>query len=186
MMTRLTTSLFLAALSLLLGACETTKQPSTDSTITVPATAKHDTTASAVTKSDAIAAASAPAHSVTPPVAKAVDTAPLVKPENLLAEGRDLYEKGDYKNAIRKLTMARDASEDSPAVKQNSLKFLAFSYCVSNQRPQCKAQFTSLLKLAPSFQLSRGEAGHPLWGPVFKEVKDTREVKAKDDGTAKK
>jgi hypothetical protein len=110
---------------------------------------------------------------VSAPVAKPVElvVAPVVKPDQLFSEGKELYERGDYRGAIRKLISARDAADDTPVVKQNSLKYLAFSYCVTSQKPLCKAQFSSLLKLSPSFELSRGEAGHPLWGPVFKEAK---------------
>jgi Flp pilus assembly protein TadD len=176
-MNRLITNLALTGLALILSACETAKQPGTDSTASTQTTEKQDNAVGTATKTDAIVANPS---TITLPAAKAAEAAPVVKPEQLYAEGKDLYEKGDYKNAIRKLSMARDASEDTPGIRQNSLKLLAFSYCVTSQRPQCKAQFTSLLKLAPSFQLSRGEAGHPLWGPAFKEVKDLR-VEAKAD-----
>jgi hypothetical protein len=111
------------------------------------------------------------AAGVTP--AKAPEPVPtiVVKPDQLFLEGKELYEKGDYRGAIRKLSSARDAADELPTVKQNSLRYLAFSYCVTNQRPLCKTQFSSLLKITPTFELSRGEAGHPLWGPVFKEAK---------------
>jgi hypothetical protein len=96
---------------------------------------------------------------------------PKISPEQLLQEGTALYDKGDYRGAIRKLTSARDAVDDASPIKKSSLRLLAFSFCVSNQKVPCKQQFASLLKIDPSFQLSRGEAGHPLWGPVFKEAK---------------
>ncbi len=100
------------------------------------------------------------------------------KPEQLLAEGSELYEKGDYKAAIRKLVTVRDSAEVTPLTKQSSLRLLAFSYCVTSQRALCKSQFSSLLAIAPEFQLSRGEAGHPLWGPVFKEAKSEKITKS--------
>jgi hypothetical protein len=160
-----------------LVGCETAKQPGAD---VDPNAIKRSETAAPATKAStdaAIASANAPIAQA--PVAKPVEPPPVVvvKPEQLFAEGKDLYERGDYKNAIRKLGAARDAADDNAVIKQNSLKYLAFSYCVSNQKPLCKNQFTTLLKLAPAFQLSRGEAGHPLWGPVFKEVKDGKDVK---------
>jgi hypothetical protein len=174
-MIRAALSLVVAAAVLLLGACETAKPPIADSQSTgtaMPENAVRETPTPP----------SGQASSASPPVAKAVEPAPVIKPEQLLADGKDLYDKGDYKSAIRKLGAARDAADDSSATKQSSLKLLAFSYCVTNQKPLCKQQFTSLLKLAPAFQLSRGEAGHPLWGPVFKEAKDQKEIKT--DGKA--
>jgi hypothetical protein len=103
-------------------------------------------------------------------------TAPIAEPpkvtaEQLLQEGTVLYEKGDFRGAIRKLVTARDTADEGSVIKKQSLRQLAFSYCVSNQRVLCKQQFAALLGIEPSFQLTRGEAGHPLWGPAFQEVK---------------
>ena len=98
-------------------------------------------------------------------------SAPATQAEQLLAEGTELYEKGDFKAAIRQLQGARDAFTDTSTSMQDSLKYLAFSYCVTGQRTQCKVQFVALLKIAPEFVLSRAEGGHPLWGPVFKEAR---------------
>jgi hypothetical protein len=169
-----------AATLLLLGACETASPPIADSKSTVRTIAETSAGSSGgapgakQSGSDVTTQPSSTSNSASPPVPKTAEPAPVVKPEQLLSEGKDLYDKGDYKAAIRKLSAARDAVEDSSVTKQSILKFLAFSYCVTNQKPLCKQQFTSLLKLAPAFQLSRGEAGHPLWGPVFKDAKDSK------------
>lgn len=106
-----------------------------------------------------------------PPEPAFSPAATITKGEQLLSEGSDLYEKGDFRAAIRKLAAARDSFADTSAEMQTSLKYLAFSYCVTGQRSLCKAQFAALLKIAPDFQLSRAEAGHPQWGPVFKETR---------------
>jgi hypothetical protein len=154
---------FVVLISSVLSACETTKvtePPANNTPVAV------ETKPAATETAQSNAPVSAPAVKAPEPVVPAV-----VKPEQLFAEGKDLYEKGDYRGAIRKLTTARDASDEVASIKQNSLKYLAFSYCVTNQRPLCKTQFSNLLKLTPNFELSRGEAGHPLWGPVFKEAK---------------
>jgi hypothetical protein len=162
---------FLASTSLFLSACETAKVADS-STNQVSSDAANRSAAVTGASKPAVEApqASAPINASVPKAAEPV-VPPIVKPEQLFAEGKELYEKGDYRGAIRKLTSARDGSDDAIAVKQNSLKYLAFSYCVTSQRPLCKMQFASLLKLSPAFELSRGEAGHPLWGPVFKEAK---------------
>lgn len=106
----------------------------------------------------------------------------LSKAEQFLADGTELYEKGDFKGAIRKLQGARDSFADNSTGMQQSLKYLAFSYCVTGQRSLCKAQFVGLLKIAPEFQLSRAESGHPLWGPVFKEARAAGKVAAAPAG----
>jgi hypothetical protein len=155
----------------LLSACETTKV--TDVTKNQGSSDAENKNAAIVDVGKPSAQPTQTSTPVSAATAKAAEPVvpPVVKPEQLFSEGKELYEKGDYRGAIRKLTSARDGSDDATAVKQNSLKYLAFSYCVTSQRPLCKTQFASLLKLSPAFELSRGEAGHPLWGPVFKEAK---------------
>ena len=53
-------------------------------------------------------------------------------------------------------------------------KYLAFIHCVSKRERQCRAHFRSALELDPNFELQPAEAGHPMWGPVFRSVKKTR------------
>jgi hypothetical protein len=122
---------------------------------------------------------------VQPTKADATPSAPPTKAEQLLADGTDLYEKGDFKTAIKKLQGARDAFADSSTNMQDSLKYLAFSYCVTGQKALCKAQFVALLKISPEFVLSRAEGGHPLWGPVFKEARAGVKVAATMSSSAK-
>lgn len=105
------------------------------------------------------------------PQAKA-DPAPAVaaKAEARLDGGVKAYEDGDYKTARQELQGALDQGLGKPAqVKAN--KYLAFVACATGQRPACKAYFRKALALDPKFQLTKAEAGHPIWGPVFKEAK---------------
>ena len=53
-------------------------------------------------------------------------------------------------------------------------KYLAFIHCVSKRERQCRAHFRSALELDPNFELAAAEAGHPMWGPVFRSVKKSR------------
>jgi hypothetical protein len=98
--------------------------------------------------------------------------------EKDFTEGQNLYDSGDYKGAQRRLLMASNALNDASPNKQTSMKLLAFTYCLTNQRLQCRKQFNTLLALNPKFELTKSEAGHPLWGPVFSQAKKERsEVK---------
>jgi hypothetical protein len=36
--------------------------------------------------------------------------------------------------------------------------------------PECEAAFRAARAADPGFVLSRSEAGHPLWGPVYRRV----------------
>lgn len=87
-----------------------------------------------------------------------------------LNEGIALYDKGDYNGAIRRLAQA-DVATGPHATQLAAFKYSAFSYCLSNRALQCRQQFDKALKLDPAFDLSPGEAGHPLWGPVFAKAK---------------
>jgi len=50
-------------------------------------------------------------------------------------------------------------------------KYLAFIACVSSQQLTCREEFSIALELDPKFELAPAEAGHPIWGPMFKSVK---------------
>ncbi|TLP78308.1 hypothetical protein FEA48_03670 [Pseudomonas nitroreducens] len=79
------------------------------------------------------------------------------------------YEAGDYAAAEEQFLTPKLWSVDSPLQVQ-ALKYLAFSYCVTERPNQCRFAFERAVQINPSFRLERAEAGHPLWGPVFEEV----------------
>ena len=91
-----------------------------------------------------------------------------------LNQGIELYNKGDYQNAIRRLSSAKDAAQGDTATQLLALKYLAFNYCVTGQKTLCQQQFEHALRIDPSFDLAAGEKGHPLWGPVFNRVKKAK------------
>jgi len=86
--------------------------------------------------------------------------------ERPFAEGLDFYYKGNYLAAIEKFKSPELASAPPPS-RVRTLKYLAFSYCVTNQLPACQQAFYDALRIDPQFKLSPSEAGHPIWGPVF-------------------
>lgn len=88
-----------------------------------------------------------------------------------LSAGIALYDKGDYAAAVKKLATSGEIWKASKGVQLDALKYMAFSYCVTSQPVTCKNQFDKALKLDPEFDLTPGEKGHPLWGPVFERAK---------------
>ena len=50
-------------------------------------------------------------------------------------------------------------------------KYLAFSYCVTNRRTQCRKHFVDAIKLDANFKLEPTEKTHPVWGPEFERAK---------------
>ena len=95
------------------------------------------------------------------------------KGEPQLKAGIKLYEDGRYKEATTSFQGAINAGL-STADEVTANKYLAFVSCVSGRERQCRAYFTRALELDPSFNLEPAEAGHPIWGPVFRSVKARR------------
>ena len=50
-------------------------------------------------------------------------------------------------------------------------KHLAFIYCTSDRIKACEAEFRAAREADPAFALSKAEAGHPQWGPVYQRVR---------------
>jgi hypothetical protein len=93
------------------------------------------------------------------------------KGEPELADGIKNYEDGKYAPATVNFQNALSTGlSDADQVKAN--KYLAFISCVSGRERQCRAYFTRVLELNPAFELEASEAGHPIWGPVFRNVKN--------------
>lgn len=96
------------------------------------------------------------------------------KENQALSIGIQNYEDGNYKTAAKNLQRALDLglTLDSDAVQAH--KYLAFIHCLSNQEKQCRNEFRKALEKDKKFDLKPEEAGHPLWGPVFRAVKAER------------
>jgi Tfp pilus assembly protein PilF len=87
-----------------------------------------------------------------------------------LEEGIRHYEEGNYRTAQRRLQFALEEGLGK-ADRVKAHKYLAFIACVSGQQLTCREEFGIALELDPKFELEPAEAGHPIWGPVFKNVK---------------
>ena len=104
-------------------------------------------------------------------VTPSIPAAPVLSPEQLaLKEGIEMYNKGDFNDAIKRLG-ASEISNGSKAGQLSALKYTAFSYCVTNRATLCRQTFEKAFKLDPSFDLAAGEHGHPLWGKAFQRAK---------------
>lgn len=90
--------------------------------------------------------------------------------EQALLAGIHAYEDGQYPQAETALNNALTLKLAASRDRANAYKYLAFIYCTSDRVPQCERAFVSARQADPSFDLSRSEAGHPLWGPVYRRV----------------
>ena len=87
-----------------------------------------------------------------------------------LEEGVLNYEEGNYRVAKRRLQFALEEGLSRPD-RVKAHKYLAFIACVSGQQLTCREEFAIALELDPKFELDAAEAGHPIWGPIFKSLK---------------
>ena len=87
--------------------------------------------------------------------------------ERALVEGIRAYDEGQYVPAESALRRALAAGLASARDRASAHKLLAFITCTSARLAPCEAEFRLALAADPSFTLSRSEAGHPLWGPVY-------------------
>ncbi len=92
--------------------------------------------------------------------------------EQKLALGIESYEEGDYKFSLEALREAEKMGLSRKDDKINVHKYLAFIYCITDRKNQCRHEFEDVLEVDPKFDLEAAEAGHPIWGPVFRGVKD--------------
>lgn len=90
--------------------------------------------------------------------------------ERALLAGLRAYDDGQYPEAERHLGAALAAGLVSPRDRAHAHKLLAFVYCTSDRIPACEAAFRAARAADPAFALGRTEAGHPLWGPVYRRV----------------
>lgn len=100
-----------------------------------------------------------------------LDKLALRKAEQDLSAGIRAYEDGDYKTAPRLLQNALDTGLFLSADKVAAHKYLAFMHCAQSREKLCRNEFRKALELNPDFELSPAETGHPVWGPVFKNLK---------------
>jgi Tfp pilus assembly protein PilF len=95
------------------------------------------------------------------------------KGQAVFNSGLKQYENGDYAESAKNLQGAVDQGlGDRDKVAAH--KHLAFIHCVSSRERQCRDEFRKALAADPTMELAPAEAGHPIWGPIFRAVKAGR------------
>ncbi|HNK20251.1 MAG TPA: TssQ family T6SS-associated lipoprotein, partial [Piscinibacter sp.] len=90
--------------------------------------------------------------------------------ERALLAGMRAYEDAQYAQAEKQLQAALQGNLVSPRDRAAAHKLLAFIFCTSNRMTDCEVQFRAARAADAGFALSKSEAGHPLWGPVYQRV----------------
>lgn len=109
------------------------------------------------------------ACAVPPPGPGLMDVAERPAEKALLA-GLRAYDDAQYAQAEQSLTQALRIGLSSSKDRAAAHKVLAFIYCTSDRVPACETQFRAARAADPAFALSRAEAGHPQWGPVYQRL----------------
>jgi Tfp pilus assembly protein PilF len=90
--------------------------------------------------------------------------------EKALLTGIRAYDDAQYGAAEKALKAALDGGLASARDRATANKLLAFIYCTSERLAACEQAFRSARQSDPQFALTKSEAGHPMWGPVYRKV----------------
>jgi Tfp pilus assembly protein PilF len=118
------------------------------------------------------AAALAGGCAAPPPAAPPTGLAEVMErpAERALLDGIRAYDDGQYAQAEKALRQALAGGLQSSRDRATAHKLLAFITCTSDRVADCQAQFREARAADAGFVLSRSEAGHPVWGPVYKNL----------------
>ena len=92
-------------------------------------------------------------------------------PGHKLSKGVENYEDGNYIASVEALNNVLQTKLADRNDKVSAYKYIAFIDCVSGREKMCYEAFRKALLLNPNFELTPAEAGHPVWGPVFRSAK---------------
>jgi Tfp pilus assembly protein PilF len=87
--------------------------------------------------------------------------------------GLKQYEAGDFEQSAKNLQGAISLGLPEKE-RADAHKHLAFIHCSSNRERQCRDEFRKALAVDPSLELAPAEAGHPVWGPIFRSLKASK------------
>jgi Tfp pilus assembly protein PilF len=90
--------------------------------------------------------------------------------EKALLDGIRAYDDAQYAQAEKALRLALAEGLQSSRDRATAHKLLAFITCTSDRLADCRSEFREARAADASFALSRSEAGHPVWGPVYKSL----------------
>jgi hypothetical protein len=90
--------------------------------------------------------------------------------ERALLAGLKAYEDAQYDSAERLFREALAAGLASPRDRAEAHKRLAFLHCAAGRLADCEAEFRLARQSDRNFALDKSEAGHPVWGPVYRNL----------------
>jgi tetratricopeptide (TPR) repeat protein len=88
-----------------------------------------------------------------------------------LADGLKRYDAGNFDEAKTSFLLAADSGVLTTAQQLDARKHMAFIYALQNRESSAREEFEKAFALDAKFELTPAEAGHPKWGPVYRQVK---------------
>ena len=92
--------------------------------------------------------------------------------ERALISALRAYDDADYPATERQADDALRLGLRSARDVALAHKLRAFVYCTSNRLAACETEFRAAREADPQFALTRAEAGHPVWGPVYQKSRN--------------
>jgi len=89
--------------------------------------------------------------------------------ERALMGAMRAYDEADYPAVERQANEAMKLGLRSQRDVATAHKLRAFVYCTSNRLAACEAEFRAARTADAGFVLTKAEAGHPVWGPVYQK-----------------
>jgi len=94
----------------------------------------------------------------------------LSKGRSALSDGVRQYDEGQHLAAAKSLQSALELGLNDRE-RADAYKHLAFIHCSAGRTGPCRDEFRKALAADATLELAPAEAGHPVWGPVFRAVK---------------
>ena len=90
--------------------------------------------------------------------------------ERALLDGLKAYDDAQYDTAQARFRNALALGLVTAKDRAEAHKRLAFIDCAAGKLADCEAEFRRARDADPAFALDRAESGHPVWGPVYRQV----------------
>ncbi len=90
--------------------------------------------------------------------------------ERALLDGLKAYDDAQYDLAAQRFRDALSGGLATARDRAEAHKRLAFIDCAAGRLDPCEAEFRAARAADAGFALSRAEAGHPVWGPVYRRL----------------
>ena len=117
----------------------------------------------------------------TPPAAPSVEEVTrqqrVARAQANLSEGLKKYERGSFDEAVNFFLAALDSGQLTLAEQLTARKHVAFVHCLGGREANCKEEFEKIFALDQKFELTPAEAGHPIWGPVYRLARTEIELR---------